>query len=80
MTSYSGDRNSWTSIWRLKQSDFQATSEAVAKIMGQQKDVKRTEPTKFKWIVGGRDNTHWLLFLERLGDQELAVRFERVKQ
>jgi putative intracellular protease/amidase len=80
LTNYSGDRNSWTSTWRLKKSDFQVVAEGVSKIMDQQKDVKRSDPRQLKWKVSGRDETHWLLSLEKLGDQELAVRFQRAAQ
>lgn len=80
LTNYSGDRNSWTSTWRLKKSDFHAVAEGVSKIMDQQKDVKRIDPTQLKWKVTGRDETHWLLSLEKLGDQELAVHFQRTAQ
>jgi putative intracellular protease/amidase len=80
LTNYSGDRNSWNSTWRLKKSDFQVVAEGVSKIMDQQKDVKRTDPKQLSWIVEAADNTHWILSLEKLGDQELAVRFQRTEQ
>lgn len=77
LTGYSGDRDSWTSTWRLKRSDFQVVAEGVSKIMDQQKNVTQTDPKQFKWRVTAPDDTHWLLSLEKLGDQELAVRFQR---
>jgi len=48
--------------------------------MNQQKDVKRTDPKQLKWRVTAVDDTRWLLSLEKLGDQELAVRFQRTEQ
>ena len=79
LTNYSGDRNSWTSTWRLKKPDFQVVAEGVSKIMDQQKDVKRTDPRQLKWIVAAADNSHWLLSVEKVGVQELAVRFQRTE-
>jgi putative intracellular protease/amidase len=80
LTSYSGDRNSWTSTWSLKKSDFRVVAEDVSKIMDQQTNVKRTDPKQLKWRVDGQHETHWLLSLEKLGDQELAVHFQRTEQ
>ncbi|HEY2975798.1 MAG TPA: DJ-1/PfpI family protein [Pyrinomonadaceae bacterium] len=79
LTNYSGDRDSWTSTWRLKEPNFQVVAEGVSEIMEQQKNVKRIDPRKLDWRVIGRDNTLWLLRVEKLGDQELAVRFQRAK-
>jgi putative intracellular protease/amidase len=79
LTGYSGDRNSWTSTWRLRKTDFRVVAEGVSKIMDQQKDVKRTDPKQLRWIVA-QDDAHWLLSLEKLGDQELVVRFQRTAQ
>lgn len=80
LTGYSGDRNSWTSTWRLKKSDFQVMAEGVAKILDQQKGVTRTDPEQAKWRVTAVDGTRWLLSLEKLGDQEFAIRFLRTEQ
>jgi hypothetical protein len=80
LKNYSGDRNSWTSTWRLKKPDFQAVAKGISKILDQQKNATRSDPKQLKWRVTGRDYTRWLLSLEKLGDQELAVRFERSKQ
>jgi len=80
LTNYSGDRNSWNSTWRLKKSDFQVVAEGVSEIMDQQKGVKRTDPKQLRWIVAATDRTYWLLSLEKLGDQELAVHFQRTEQ
>jgi putative intracellular protease/amidase len=80
LTGYSGDRNSWISTWRLKKSHFQAVADDVSKIMDQQKNAKRTNSTQFKWRVAARDNSHWLLSLEKLDDREIAVRFQRTQK
>ena len=77
LTDYAGDRSSWTSKWTLKQANVREVATAVAKALAQQVNVKRTNPDQWTWEVVGRDQTRWLLRLDRVSEQELAVRFDR---
>ena len=79
MTDYSGNRNSWTSTWNLKKSNFGDIAGGVAKVLEQNEMVNRTDPKQLKWKVAGRGNTQWTLSLEKLSDQELTVGFQRIE-